>query len=123
MRYANRYTLRLCRSTRTRNASRSPASVRSTAMASLSKVVSTLGLIRFIRQDFGVAVRFNFCLTPKAPLEGGLTKARVGKASGPKGGPELQGTGTRGRRMELVRALERNTVSLQGFCGLAGLLR
>jgi hypothetical protein len=31
--------------------------VRSTAMASLSVVVSTLGLIRFIRQDFGVAVR------------------------------------------------------------------
>src|SRR5712672_1154002 len=42
-----------------RNASRSPASVRSTAMASLSMVVSTLGLIRFIRQDFGVAVRSN----------------------------------------------------------------
>src|SRR5579863_6685878 len=29
-------------------------------MASLSKVVSTLGLIRFIRQDFGSAVRSNF---------------------------------------------------------------
>src|SRR5712671_3163223 len=42
-----------------RNASRSPASVRSTAMASLSTVVSTLSLIRFIRQDFGVAVRSN----------------------------------------------------------------
>jgi hypothetical protein len=33
--------------------------VRSTATASLSMMVSTLGLIRFIRQDFGVAVRLN----------------------------------------------------------------
>src|ERR1700730_12348203 len=60
MRYASRYTLRLCRSTKMRNASRSPASVCSTATASLSMMVSTLGLIRFIRQDFGVAVRFIF---------------------------------------------------------------
>src|SRR5260370_23743406 len=92
MRYASRYTLRLCRSTRTRNASRSPASVRWTAMASLSTVVSTLSLIRFIRQDFRVAVR------------------SVLGAIASKGGLPTLG-----------RALNGNTVSLQRFCGLAAL--
>src|ERR1700676_561894 len=63
MRYARRCTLRLCFSTRTRNASRSPASVCATATASLSPIVSTLGLIRFIRQYFRPAVRFAQSLT------------------------------------------------------------
>jgi hypothetical protein len=39
-------------------------------MASLSMVVSTLGLIRFIRQDFGVAVRSNSWSRWEALLEG-----------------------------------------------------
>src|ERR1700720_3401525 len=79
MRYASRYTFRLCRSTKTRNASRAPASVRSTAMASLSMVVSTLGLIRFIRQDFGVAVRSNSCDAPQGlPRADRLKRGREG---------------------------------------------
>jgi len=41
-----------------------PCAARATATASLSPIVSTLGLIRFIRQDFGVAVRSAFGLFP-----------------------------------------------------------
>src|ERR1700758_1900540 len=63
-------------------------------MASLSKVVSTLGLIRFIRQDFGVAVRFNFWPCPD-----------------------------RAGRLKPVRALARNTVLLQWFRAVSRYLR
>src|ERR1700730_6938529 len=48
----------LWRSTRTRKASRSPASVRSIAMASAARTLSTLSFIRILRQVFGLAVRF-----------------------------------------------------------------
>src|SRR5215470_3825706 len=41
-----------------RKASRSPASVRSMATASLTPMTSTLCLIRFIRQVFRLAVRY-----------------------------------------------------------------
>src|SRR5882724_2170201 len=46
-------------------------------MASLSPMVSTLGLIRFIRQVFGVAVRSvllrtGYCLGSEVPSSGGL---------------------------------------------------
>src|SRR6266403_1569745 len=60
MRKASRNTLWLCRSTRTRKASRSPASVRSTARASLAAMawaLSMLCCIRFIRQNLAFAVR------------------------------------------------------------------
>src|ERR1700722_15539514 len=47
----------LWRSTRTRKASRSPASVRSMAMASAARTLSTLSFIRILRQVFSLAVR------------------------------------------------------------------
>src|ERR1700722_13688696 len=47
----------LWRSTRMRKASRSPASVRSMAMASAARTLSTLSFIRILRQVFSLAVR------------------------------------------------------------------